>query len=139
MLNILIASNIPILTCLGSQLLDKKFTTKINISCTPCNTQRSNMQVVKRHPLRAYCTQFDNVFYIKKHITSSTKTHQNGKTTLWHNTYASLCNQMDFTFLNGIHLLITKNIKSSKNSFLCLMVLLEGICEKQQPWWWHAM
>jgi hypothetical protein len=97
--------------------IGQKFTTKINISCTPFNTQRSKMQVVKRHPFRACCTQSDNVFDIKKCRTSSTKTHQNGKTTLWHNTYASWCNQMDSTFLNGIHLLITKNIKSSRNSF----------------------
>lgn len=98
------------ITCLGSQLLHKKLTMAINISCAFVDIHRS-----KIHVANVGCTYVANFFSLIVSKTSSTNNLFDGKTTFMHNLYVGWCNQMDWTIIISkktfIHMY---NITSSK-------------------------
>jgi hypothetical protein len=79
-----VALNKSIVTCLGSQLLDRKLTTTSNMSCTPTNIHRSKVNVAKEDVNASY-TYVTKVFSIKIGKISSTNIFFDGKTTFGHN------------------------------------------------------
>jgi len=95
---------------LGSQLLHKKLTITINISCAFVDIHRS-----KIHVANVGCTYVANFFSLIVSKTFSTNNLFDGKTTFMHNLYVGWCNQMDWTIIISkktfIHMY---NIASSK-------------------------
>jgi hypothetical protein len=81
---VLIALNKPIVTCLGSQLLDRKLTTTSNMSCTLANIHKSKVNVAKKD-LNASYTYVTKTISIKVGIISSTNFFFDGKITFEHN------------------------------------------------------
>jgi len=79
-----IALNKSIVTCLSSQLLDRKLTTTSNMSCTPTNIHISKVNVAKKD-VDANYTYVTKVFSIKVGKISSINTFFDGKTTFGHN------------------------------------------------------
>jgi hypothetical protein len=79
-----IALNKLIVTCLGSQLLDRKLITTSNMSCTPTNIHRAKVNVAKKDVNASY-TYVTKVFSIKVGRISSANTFFDGKTTFGHN------------------------------------------------------
>jgi hypothetical protein len=130
---ILVVSNKSIVTCLGSQLLEMKFTTTMKTSCAPFDIQRSKVHMVETHPPTASCKCFVKVSYTNVSKTFLARKFQDGKTTLKHNMYAMWCTQFYFKIIRGKNPLITNNMTYSNNKkIMCFIVFVKRINSKEK-------
>lgn len=128
-----IASNSPIMMCLGSQMVDIKLTIITKTSCGPLDICKLIVQVVVKHFAWGSCTNLVNVIFINVKKTYLVKTSMDKKLTFGHNERANLWNQIDSIFLSGKKPLIMNNITFCKNLFCIHDLLGEGLGRKKKP------
>ncbi len=104
--------NNPIMTFLGSQLVDKKLTTIAKTLWAPFNIQRLKVHVVDKNLAKANCTYTIKVYFINVKRTFSIKTFLHGKFTLGHNQRTNMWNQTFSLVLNDKIPLVTNNMIS---------------------------
>jgi len=134
-----LASNNPIMTCFGYELMDRKLTTITKTSWPPLDIYKSKVQVEVKHFAKPSCTNLVEVVFTKEGNSSSAKTLLDEKLTFGHNRRANLWNQTNSIVLSGKKLLIMNNIASSKNlpkTFFAFHDLLgKGVGRKKNPKW----